>query len=275
MIITFIPWSHFSSVPRINGIWNIYLLSCSQTIYFFHHDFQDCDCILFGRVLPTSRKKLSLCSEQKRNPAIEVEVSRPVRLGVRPPSGARDQFFFHLEIFFRQLRVCYFVAPSLKRGRVCNLLYNCFYAFPEQSLLRRCLAGLKTIFYCPNSWDFPNLEGQVPVFISPRNRVTQLYPRALCSLSVASYDSQGCGEVILTSDELSLSYCRRSVDQFFLVSASLWGTWPNFILFLSLVTITLLFFLWAPSLTRGRICKLYGQLEMAGSKRCCERTNSK
>jgi hypothetical protein len=27
-----------------------------------------------------------------------------------------------LEIFFRQLRVCYFVAPSLTRGRVCNLL---------------------------------------------------------------------------------------------------------------------------------------------------------
>jgi hypothetical protein len=25
----------------------------------------------------------------------------------------------------------------------------------------------------------PNLEGQVPVFISPRNRVAQLYPRAL------------------------------------------------------------------------------------------------
>jgi hypothetical protein len=36
--------------------------------------------------------------------------------------GPRDQFFFLLEIFFRQLRVCYFVAPSLTRGQVCNLL---------------------------------------------------------------------------------------------------------------------------------------------------------
>jgi hypothetical protein len=59
---------------------------------------------------------------------VEVEVtlrqtvSRPVRLGVRHPSGTRDQFFFLLEIFFRQLRVCYFVAPSLTIGRVCNLL---------------------------------------------------------------------------------------------------------------------------------------------------------
>jgi hypothetical protein len=30
--------------------------------------------------------------------------------------------FFLLEIFIRKLRVCYFVAPSLTRGRVCNLL---------------------------------------------------------------------------------------------------------------------------------------------------------
>jgi hypothetical protein len=45
-----------------------------------------------------------------------------VSLGVRHPSGTRDQFFFLLEIFFRQLRVCYFVAPSLTRGRVCNLM---------------------------------------------------------------------------------------------------------------------------------------------------------
>jgi hypothetical protein len=58
----------------------------------------------------------------------EVEVklrptaSWPVRLDVRYPSERHDQFFFLLEIFFRQLRVCYFVAPSLTRGRVCNLL---------------------------------------------------------------------------------------------------------------------------------------------------------
>jgi hypothetical protein len=29
---------------------------------------------------------------------------------------------FLFEMFFRQLRVCYFVAPSLTRRRVCNLL---------------------------------------------------------------------------------------------------------------------------------------------------------
>jgi hypothetical protein len=37
--------------------------------------------------------------------------------------------------------------------------------------------------------DSTNLEGQVPVFMSPRNRVAQLYPQALGSLFIASYDS--------------------------------------------------------------------------------------
>jgi hypothetical protein len=32
-----------------------------------------------------------------------------------------------------------------------------------------------------------NLDGQIPVFISPTNRVIQLYPEALGSLFVASY----------------------------------------------------------------------------------------
>jgi hypothetical protein len=124
---------------------------------------------------------------------VEVEVnlrptvSRPVYLGVRRPSGTCDRFFFLNEISFRQLRVFYFVAPSLTRGRVCNLLYNCFWALSEQSLLGRSPAELTAILYCL-IWDSPNLESQVSVFISPRNRVAQLYPRALGSLFVASYD---------------------------------------------------------------------------------------
>jgi hypothetical protein len=52
-------------------------------------------------------------------------------------SGTRDQFFFLPEMLFRQLRVCYFVAPSLTRGWVCNLL----------SLL--VLAGAVPLGVCP------------------------------------------------------------------------------------------------------------------------------
>jgi hypothetical protein len=71
-------------------------------------------------------------SEYIEQTEVEVEVnlrptvSHPVCLGVRHPSGTRNQIFFLLEISFTQLWVCYFVAPSLTRGRVCNLMYNCF-----------------------------------------------------------------------------------------------------------------------------------------------------
>jgi hypothetical protein len=58
--------------------------------------------------------------------------------------------------------------------------YSCFWALPEQSLWGPSSAKLTTIFYCLIR-DSPNLEGQVPVFtcISPRNRMVQLYHRAL------------------------------------------------------------------------------------------------
>jgi hypothetical protein len=140
---------------------------------------------------------------------VEVEVtlrptvSLPVSLGVRRPSGTRDQFYFLLEIFFRQLRICNFVAPSLTRGRVCNIVYNCFWVLPEQSsLLGRSSAELTAIFYCL-IWESPNLEGQVPVFISPRNR------------SWSWSWSSSCG--------------RLSVDRSSWYRASLWGPWADFI----------------------------------------------
>jgi hypothetical protein len=42
------------------------------------------------------------------------------------------------------------------------------------------------------------LEGEVPVFISPRNRVAQLCPQALGSLFITFYDSQVYDEGIRT-----------------------------------------------------------------------------
>jgi hypothetical protein len=54
--------------------------------------------------------------------------SQSASLAPRTHLGPVTNFFPLLEIFFRQLRVCYFVAPSLMRGWICNLLYNCFWA---------------------------------------------------------------------------------------------------------------------------------------------------
>jgi hypothetical protein len=81
-------------------------------------------------------------------------VSRPVFLGIKPRSGAYDQIF----ITFTQFRVCWYGAPSLTRGRICLLqctMYNIQYILLSQI------------------WE------QVPLFISPRNRVARLYPHAL------------------------------------------------------------------------------------------------
>jgi hypothetical protein len=52
--------------------------------------------------------------------------------------------------------------------------------------------------------DSPKLEGgEVPVIISPRNRVNQLYPQAPGSLSIALYDSQGHGGDIRDNTRMS------------------------------------------------------------------------
>jgi hypothetical protein len=126
------------------------------------------------------------CIEGKVEVEVEVEVklrptvSRLVRLGVRNPSGTRDQFFFLLEIFFRQLRACYFVEPSLTRGRVCNLLLLLVLAsaVPLGSESR----GTQDHILLSQFLKIPHLGGPGPVFISPRNRVAQIYPRALGSL---------------------------------------------------------------------------------------------
>jgi hypothetical protein len=100
---------------------------------------------------------------------VEVEVnlrptvSRPVCLGVRHTSGTRDQFFFLLEISFRQLRVCYFVAPSLTRGWVCNLM---LLASPAQSHWSLTPAGLKTNFIVPIVETPPTWRARSPCLCS-------------------------------------------------------------------------------------------------------------
>jgi hypothetical protein len=118
-------------------------------------------------------------------------VSRPVFHGVKPPSGTQDQIF----VTVRQLRVCWCKALSLTRGRVCRL--------------QLLLALANAVIHASKShWthillfqirDSPNLEGQVPVFISRKNRVAQLFSQALGSLFIACYDSQGYGRGIRTS----------------------------------------------------------------------------
>jgi hypothetical protein len=87
--------------------------------------------------------------------------------------------------------------------------------------------------------DSPKLEGQVPVFISPRNRMAEIYPPSLGVLFVTSYDSQGYGGGIrprlhtgFTSGQLEVKVTLRLVvftaNQFVLASSPQKLTIRNF-----------------------------------------------
>jgi hypothetical protein len=106
--------------------------------------------------------------------------SLPVRLCVRPRSGPMTNFSFSLKFSLDRWGFVILYRPLwVEDGSV---IYCCFRASPAQSLSVLSSAGLK-IFYCPSFWESSNMEGQVPVFISPRNKVAQLYHRALgCAL---------------------------------------------------------------------------------------------
>jgi hypothetical protein len=97
-----------------------------------------------------------------------------------------------------QPRVSWSGAPSMARWWGSNLLLIL--------LLGPSPAELTTVFYYL-IWDSRNLEAQVLVFTSRINRVANLYPLALGSLFVASYDSQGYGGDILIRLH-RLIYCR-------------------------------------------------------------------
>jgi hypothetical protein len=64
--------------------------------------------------------------------------------------------------------------------------------------------------------DYPKLKGQVPVFISPSNRMVRFYPQLLGSLFVHSYDSQGYDGGIRTHlhvGRFSMCFMPKSYEQ--------------------------------------------------------------
>jgi hypothetical protein len=104
--------------------------------------------------------------------------------------GPATSFYFSLKF---SLDSCGFVICSTLSDERTGLQFIVT-GGPRQ----RSPAGPKTVFYFPKPWDSPNLEGQVPVFVSPSNRLVQIYPLAWVFFSAASYDSKGYGGGILS-----------------------------------------------------------------------------
>jgi hypothetical protein len=76
--------------------------------------------------------------------------------------------------------------------------------------------------------DSSNLEGQVPIFISHRNRVGQLYPQALGSLFIASYNLQGYSGGIQTCHHEGSTNVKVKVTSQLMVSQSVSpGVWAR------------------------------------------------
>jgi hypothetical protein len=109
----------------------------------------------------------------------------------------------------------------------------------------------------------PQPGGTVPCIYIPRNRVAQLYPRALHFIFFASYDSQDyCGSTGKSNPKLY--YDQRSIGQSVFVSGTYLGPETNFLL-LSLIIFRQLRVCWcgAPSPTRSRVCSFQFLLGIA------------
>jgi hypothetical protein len=80
---------------------------------------------------------------------------------------------------FLQLNACGYslsVASSLSRRLICRLQQ--MLALASAVILRSESRETLDHILLSQIRNFPNLEGQVPVFISPRNRMAQLYPHS-------------------------------------------------------------------------------------------------
>jgi hypothetical protein len=129
----------------------------------------------------------SLTNESLMNSRIRVRVRvrvtlrlavyrQSVRLGAKPLETHDQRFFF-------QLNPCGhtpYVTSSLTTGWVCCLQF--LLGLASAVILRSEFRWTHDHILLSQIRDSPNLEGQVPVFISPRNRVAQLYLQPLGSL---------------------------------------------------------------------------------------------
>jgi hypothetical protein len=170
------------------------------------HSLLDYECLLFhcdgGRTKNSFRLnwKKNEDSRTHSNSAITQSQSHFTTGGLPPissswwqaPWDSRPAFFFQLNICFHSP----YVTSSPTSGWVCGL--QLLLGLASAVILRSDSRGTHDHILLSQILDSQNLEGQVSVFKSPRNKVNQLYPQPLGFLLVASYYSQGYGGGIRT-----------------------------------------------------------------------------
>jgi hypothetical protein len=114
---------------------------------------------------------------------------------------ARDQFFFLFEIFFRHMRVCYFVATSLTRRRICK--YCCCWVSSAESL--------GTSLWQVGGWGYFTTDGQSVSMPWYRSSLWDLRPDITSwqNVSVWNLESCFCGAPSLTRGRVSNLQCNH------------------------------------------------------------------
>jgi hypothetical protein len=165
---------------------NISLLNCGIDCFIYAFLNQNAHFYIFRQ----NSLKLLLWSLSSLRVRVRVTLPLTVycqslRPGDMPPWDSQPAFFF----FNWTLAVIVLMLYLLWREDG-SVVYSCCLFSPAQSFLGQSPAGLMTTFYCLRFKTSSIPEGQVPVFISSRNRVAELYPQALGSPLVPSYESQ-------------------------------------------------------------------------------------
>jgi hypothetical protein len=121
-----------------------------------------------------TNRLLSFDSESKSQSYFTAAGSLPISSSLRQaPWDSQPAFLFQLNT----CRHCPYVTSSLTRRWVCRLQLSL--ALANAVVLMSESRRSHDQILLPQIRDSLNLEGQVPIFMSPRNRVTQLYFQAL------------------------------------------------------------------------------------------------